>query len=51
MDDFGSQSPLNNEPPLHIVLYYCGAMIFVLGLAISVLVYVFIEDDTIDLAA
>jgi hypothetical protein len=48
LEDLGSESPPHNQRPLHVVLYRWGLMIFVFGLVISGLIYVFSDDETTD---
>jgi hypothetical protein len=36
------------RPPLHVILYRWGAVIFVLGLATSLVLYILAADDTRD---
>ena len=48
MNDGGPLSPPGAQQPLHVLLYRCGAAILVLGLASSVLIYLFARDSSDD---
>lgn len=46
--DTRPHSPPDDRRPLHVVLYYWGAVILVLGLFTSTSIYFFTEDTTSD---